>query len=517
MPSNYFHRIIILFLIASFLLAGFGFSKPVKASEYIGLEDYLAYFYNRYSEHFDVNGFIFKTPGYNVSEFRPPESAREILSLALYYEYRALKGEKSARTILGEALLKAEAELNSRDPKTQSFSDAWAEMVTLSLLDRIPFLIAPDSETEIYKNIIGRAKDGILAPDTSNRAALGAVYWQVIVNNLFNKNLITEEQKAEFDSLIKTKITAVLKNDVDQYFWYREGKAMQFSPHYHMVAALAFTCYGELTDDMEFLLAGREMTDNLRAVTFQNGMVEARLAGRPAGLGAQFYLGAGLLNYKFGYPDFATYFNYALGDKFFSDPAYNNRLEYHSTVKNTAPNFHDDTSFSNLAELALLTPSLASVKFEYTSAMANIPPKTSEGKIEIINKGNYLEFNDLKIWQDKSGDATTVLNLASSQTQVLGVSISRLAYGHYRLAFDEEDDQRQSFKNELARLLPAEFKKLNAQNIETLFLAYLYGGYNLDEIMDTIENGPRAVHPTIPASRWRSSKNYQKYLADKGN
>lgn len=506
-------KIIIIFIVTSFLLGSFGLLKPVKADEFIILDDYLTYFYNRYAEHFDANGFIFQAPGYGVPDFRAPQSAREILSLALYYKYRALQGDFSAREKISQAILDAEREINSRDPKTQSFSDAWAEMATISLLDCLPFLITAEQENLIYDNIIYRAKYGIAAPDDSNRAALSAVYWQVIVNNLFTKELITPEQKAEFDAQIKNKITAVLENDIDEYFWYREGRASQFNPHYHMITAFAFATYGELVDDLEFILAGREMTENLRAITFKNGMVEARLAGRPVGLGAQFYLGAGLLNYKFGYADFATYLNYATGDKFFSDPKYPHRLEYHSTIKNTTPNFHDDTSFSNLAELALLVPSFSNLKFKYTTSMSNIPQQINEGDIKIINQGNYLEFSDLKLWQDKSGNFTTIANLSSSPTQVLGIATSDLSYGYYRLPLDEEEDQRAAFKKILQEVLPQEFKTIRPRDLETLFLAYFYGGYNLDEIIDTIKNGPRAVHPTILANSWRSSASYQSYLA----
>jgi hypothetical protein len=50
------------------------------------------------------------------------------------------------------------------------------------------------------------------------------------------------------------------------------------------------------------------------------------------------------------------------------------------------------------------------------------------------------------------------------------------------------------------------------KNWHTIVNAYIYGRYTLAEIQDTIENGPQAVHPAIPASAWRKSADYQKYL-----
>ncbi len=33
--------------------------------------------------------------------------------------------------------------------------------------------------------------------------------------------------------------------------------------------------------------------------------------------------------------------------------------------------------------------------------------------------------------------------------------------------------------------------------------SYIYGGYTIDEIKNTLVYGPGQVHPTIPASLWR--------------
>ena len=42
--------------------------------------------------------------------------------------------------------------------------------------------------------------------------------------------------------------------------------------------------------------------------------------------------------------------------------------------------------------------------------------------------------------------------------------------------------------------------------------AYIYGGYTLDEIKQSVRFGGKTVHPTIPASVWRNSSDYQAYI-----
>lgn len=59
-------------------------------------------------------------------------------------------------------------------------------------------------------------------------------------------------------------------------------------------------------------------------------------------------------------------------------------------------------------------------------------------------------------------------------------------------------------------------KKLGARRVPrtlhpVLVKAYLYGGYAVDEIADTIVNGPGLVHPAIPAVIWRRSPEYKRY------
>ncbi|MEK7139576.1 MAG: carboxypeptidase regulatory-like domain-containing protein [Patescibacteria group bacterium] len=42
--------------------------------------------------------------------------------------------------------------------------------------------------------------------------------------------------------------------------------------------------------------------------------------------------------------------------------------------------------------------------------------------------------------------------------------------------------------------------------------AYTYGGYTLDEVVAGVKSGGKTVHPAIPASAWRGSADYKKYM-----
>jgi len=271
---------------------------------------------------------------------------------------------------------------------------------------------------------------------------------------------------------------------------------MQFNPHYHLITAFAFSSYAEITGDIEFYLMAKKMTKNLRSLTFPNGMLEARIGNRPVGLGAQFYLGAGLLNYKFNFNDYSVYLNYAAGDKFFSDPKYPNRLEYHSTIYNSDPNYHDDISFSNLAELALLTPLINQLSFDPSD-------------IKLSDAQDIVRFKDLEVTQI-TPHYTAIRKLTFNQTSIIKAPISIVniaeTYGLSRLNSVQENTQAQEFFSQLGPY----YLTPQAKNI--LASAYIYGGYALEEIIDTIKNGPRAVHPTIPAIIWRNTPNYQEYL-----
>lgn len=316
------------------------------------LESYTANFYNRYSQQFDENGLKYAVPDYGITEFKDATTPRELMSLVSFYRFRAVNGEVKAQAIIRDAISQSDVLLAKKTTKNFSFEDAAAQFLIWQMLDEVPLNLS-FAEIKNYKHkILARAEENLAAPDTENRAVLSAVYWQAIVNQALVEKAMTISNKEKVEKIIKNKIEVVIANCIDQDNWYVEGTPKKLNPHYHLVTAFSLMVYGDLTNNQTYKDLAKKMTENLRTISFAGGMVEARIGNRPVGLGAQFYLGAGLLNWYYGFEDYGTYLSFASGDKFFSDPEYPNRLEYHATRLGEEANFHDDYAFSNLAELA---------------------------------------------------------------------------------------------------------------------------------------------------------------------
>jgi len=507
--------ILIVLLFNCFIVVGLVQAETV-IHEKVFLDDYIAVFYNRYSQHFDDHGWQYQAPWYGIKEFKTAETPREIMSIAAYYKYKAFKGDRYSRQVIADSILRSSYILDLRPDYSQSFEDAWAQMAMVLLLDQIPLILEAREVKDVHDGIGRRMEAGISAPDTSNRAALSAVYWQVIVNNFFKKGVIGLEKKRQIDDLILKKINQVAIEDVTSDGWYEEGSPKAFNPHYHIVTAAAFLVYGHIKVNYDFIKLAQKMTDNIRMVSFKNGMVEARIGARPIGLGAQFYLGAGVLNWYFGYDDFSVYLSYAKGEelgdlknrdnakqRFFSDINHPDRLEYHSTIRNSVPVYHDDIAFSNLAELFLAIPRMNKLKFSYKFELSDIEQEYNGDDYKTKNEGDKIIFNGREFYQTDSGDYC-YYRYSNYQSQkkwglVLGASIGPVerTEDELRLELESVLGQKTYFSEEVW---------------EILVKAYVENGYTIEEIVDTIRYGPGAVHPEIPAGLWRQTKNYKDYL-----
>lgn len=372
-------------------------------NSWVKTDTYLADFYNRYSLHFDKYGLVYDVPGYGTTDFKLAESPRDHLSLATYYRYRAMAGDGQAKSIIIQAIRKSEQLLRQKTSDSHSFEDATAQFLSWRLLDQANLKLLPREKYQIKKNIIARVEYSLLAPDTENRAVLSATYWQFLVNEASRQLLINPSTKFKLDRIIKNKIDQALAETVDSSAWYREGTPLTFNPHYHLVTAFYTLAYGELSKQSDYLDLAYKMTANLRQLSFSNGMVEAQLGPRPVGLGAQFYLGAGLLNWHAGYRDYGAYLQFAQGDQFFSDPEFPNRLEYHSTVSDTPANYHDDYAFSNLAEVALVLPFFQN---RFLRLSDSLQQNSSDNPI--FNNGRTIIYNNTTYTLNPDNISTTV-------------------------------------------------------------------------------------------------------------
>ncbi len=387
------------------------------ASAESGNEAYLKYFYNRYSKQFDKIGLKYAAPDYGVKNFSAPKSGREIISLAGYYKYRAIAGEKKPRQILRSSILKAIKEISGRPAKTLSFNDAEALFLAVRLAEEVPDLLNQKETADLFKAMKDSLQPGIAIADTENRALIAGAHWQYLNNYLLEKSLITAEEKSANDAAIKNKIAAAVKESISPAGWYREGG--EIVPHYQAVSAFMLLAYGQLTNQKEYLDLAERLYQNLKKITFSSGLVEAQAGPRPVGLGAQFYLMMGALGEAAADTDAAVYFNYAGINRFFSDARYPNRLEYHRTsveykrqtykvwvrkklvtrVKWTPlparANYHDDYAFIDAAELGLAAALKLNTDNPKATALQNPLNYTDDGELQIQNDGVAIKIYDL--------------------------------------------------------------------------------------------------------------------------
>lgn len=94
------------------------------------------------------------------------------------------------------------------------------------------------------------------------------------------------------------------------------------------------------------------------------------------------------------------------------------------------------------------------------------------------------------------------------------------AYGFARVrSLTTEQVLAIALANYLDEILPGVFNRLFHQSTSvskqwwyTYVNAYVYGGYTLSEIKQSVRFGGKTVHPTISATQWRSSQDYQAYI-----
>lgn len=557
--------LIVIFLTSFFLssaplsLSSALAAPPTTAADVFTLDEYLAPFYDRYSQHFDEFGWKLQLPLYGIRDFLPVSSARDLMSVAAYYKYRALRGDRSARQKIREAILNADTELTSRPPFTQSFEDAAAQFLMLRLIEQIPDLLTKEENITLYKHLLYRLEEGIRVQDTENRAALAAVYWRYILDFLVTQGLVpSQDKRSQLNILLDDKVLQVFRQNVDRDGWYTEGNPRVFSSHYHLVTAFSFFVYGRLSEQSLFTDTARKMTQNLRKISFRNGMVEAGIGKRPVGNGAQFYLGLGLLNAKFGFPDYGVYLGYASNNRFFSDVKHPNRLEYHATQEGASPLYHDDIAFSNLAELALIIPGWSDHPLVGSKLLKGYPLYAKENAFTIINHGDIIWVNETKIiLRDVDHTRIRSVSLPFSETifdnPVTKKSLLRPLYDSDRDgADDDEENLRRSDPYSAASFVlqsagstreyrygKIRLKDLNSERHQAFILknalekifgskrvplpetqwiqfvnAYIYGRYTVDEIAQTIRRDGRIVHRDIPATLWRKSQDYRRAYLD---
>lgn len=373
------------------------FDSAFAAAANTNLDQYSKYFYNRYSLNFDSFGLQYIAPNYGVSVAKSPETPREFMALSSYYKYRALDGEVQARGDLRNAIMSSLAYWRVHPKHSfRSFADSIAAFLMIRETVAVPDLLSDLEKNEMLTSIANILPIGIEAEETENRAVIAAAHWQYVNNYLFDVGLITSTVKVQNDSSIKSKIDVVLPTSINSSYWYHEGANTFISPHYHEVTAFMLLWYGYQTGQTRYVEIARRMYLNTKKISFRNGMVEARWNFRPVGLGAQFYVMQGLLGKYFGDDDYRVYLTYSRGSRFFSNPQQPNQLEYHSTLENSAPVYHDDYSFGDVIEIGLVVPSMSNISLDRKDYLSKPIVSSTDPFFQIKNDGRVISINGRK-------------------------------------------------------------------------------------------------------------------------
>jgi len=334
--------------------------------------------YNRYAKHFDQKGWIYSQPNYGIAN-KKAQTAREIISIASYYKY-------TDRTKINNAINQAYQEIQGRPLYTQSFEDSIAHFLITQLSNKNSKLF----DDQILKSIQARHK----IPEIENRSIISSVLDSYLANQLYKQKKISKKQKNNLIKKNRKKLKQGIAQSIDQDYWYLENSKKDFSVHYHALSAYMIMFYGDYFKKDKFISIAEHMTDNLRKISFKNGFIEARIGHRPIGLGAQTYLMLGVLNKRFNHKDYNVYLKYAK-NRFFSDPKHPNRLEFHSTIENTSPKFHDDIGYSLIAELSQVNKKTKKTKYKkHPLYLKNKIKFHKDNRFTIQNSGGIININD---------------------------------------------------------------------------------------------------------------------------
>lgn len=395
-------KIILVLALVFFVFPAASLAKNKNDS----VKDYIRAVYNRYSKHFDKNGWIYSQPTYGIKN-KKAKTPRERLMFASYYKYRAAHSEKS-HTKMSNAIVKGYNYLENYPTIFQSFEDSIAHFLILRFAEKGSTEI---SQRKLYQQINNSLEVRINVDDTENRAIIASILDMYLTNELFVHSVISKKEKNYLFKKNKKKLNRGIKECIDKDYWYIEDGNKSFSVHYHVLTAYFLMFYGDYFNEGKYLRIARQMTKNIRKISFKNGFIEARVGVRPIGLGAQTYLMLGLLNKHFGYSDYSVYLNFAR-KHFFSDKKYPNRLEFHSTVYNTAPNFHDDIGFSLAAEISQLNSKIKNTRIKKKQAyLKNTAKDYQDRRFMIKNRGNVVIVNNKEYRLAATGSASTIKTL----------------------------------------------------------------------------------------------------------
>jgi hypothetical protein len=88
---------------------------------------------------------------------------------------------------------------------------------------------------------------------------------------------------------------------------------------------------------------------------------------------------------------------------------------------------------------------------------------------------------------------------------------ARSYYALLRIPNEKEKEIAEDLRVKLEASYDLKAAKVNAYNWSKLVNAYIYGGYNVDEVARTIYFGGKVVHPWMPKYLFSQTDDYKKY------
>jgi len=154
--------------------------------------------------------------------------------------------------------------------------------------------------------------------------------------------------------------------------------------------------------------------------------------------------------------------------------------------------------------------------------------QTSQQSVKIIADSLYnldsdydglVNFEEKYIYDTNAFDSDSDDDGYSDSTEVKfgfnpngsgAITYYKFSYGKPRVnSLTIERNYAANLKDELIKRIGRSLN-VSLKDWRTLVNAYIYGGYTIDEIKNTLVYGPGLVHPTIPAYIWRNSIQYNR-------
>lgn len=300
---------------------------------------------------------------YNEGGKHSAHNLRMQMTFAFAYQSRSdAQSREKVATALRDVLITRRAKeanwirRNDTQISTRSFHDAIGLYLGLRILEAHPDVLTPEERALALRNMKEMFPWILRAPDTENRALLGAAYSTLILRHPLLS--FTEDERSQYEQLIRSKVTTALRS-VDKSGIYREGTPATYSLHYHLVATVMLSIVGQELNEPKYTATARRMAQYVHN-RYPLGQLTWRGSGRPTGIGLQTVLLRATTERYLGATTWERYWLKESANRGFIDRTHPDRLVWRDDKDKT---LNDDYSFMNMAAIVpLLRPLPATTK-----------------------------------------------------------------------------------------------------------------------------------------------------------